>query len=136
MITAALCLLLSFATPEQEIRAVMDRQVEAWNRGDVVAFMDGYLDAESITFLGRAGVTRGWQATLARYRRDYATREKMGRLTFSEQEFRALGPEHALVLGKFSLERAEAAGGNASGRYTLVFQRTAQGWKIIHDHTS
>lgn len=136
MIALALCFLFAFAAPEEEIRAVMDRQVEAWNRGDVEAFMAGYVRSDELTFLGRAGVTRGWQATLARYKRDYATAEKMGKLTFSELEFRMLGPDHALVLGKFELQRSEAAGGNASGRYTLVFRKTAQGWRILHDHTS
>jgi ketosteroid isomerase-like protein len=60
----------------------------------------------------------------------------MGKLTFSELEFRMLGPDHALVLGKFALERSAAAGGNASGRYTLVLHKTVKGWKILHDHTS
>lgn len=136
MLPAALLFLLAFAPPEEEIRAVLDRQVSAWNRGDVVAFMDGYVESDSLTFLGANGVTRGWQATLDRYKRVYPTPEKMGKLTFSELEFRMLGPDHALVLGKFALERNVAAGGNASGRYTLVLHKTVKGWKILHDHTS
>jgi uncharacterized protein (TIGR02246 family) len=136
MLPAALLILLAFASPEEEIRSVLDRQAAAWNRGDVVAFMEGYLPADSLTFQGSTGVTRGFQATLDRYRRVYGTQEKMGKLTFSELEFRFLGSDHALVLGKFALERTASGGGNASGRYTLVFRKTPQGWKIIHDHTS
>jgi beta-aspartyl-peptidase (threonine type) len=136
MIHALFLVLALVATPEEEIRAVLDRQAEAWNRGDISGFMEGYLPSESITFLGRAGVTRGFAATKARYERDYPTPARMGRLTFSELEIRLLDSRHALVLGKFSLERSPDAGGPASGRYTLVFEKTAKGWKILHDHTS
>lgn len=136
MLLINLCFFLSLLSPEEEIRGVLDRQVGAWNKGDVNTFMDGYLNSDTLTFLGSSGIVRGWQPTMDRYKRVYSTTEKMGRLTFSELEFRTLGSDHALVLGKFSLERTDAGGGNASGRFSLVFQKTAQGWKIIHDHTS
>jgi uncharacterized protein (TIGR02246 family) len=123
------------AGPEAEMRAVLERQAADWNRGDIVAFMTGYEDAGSTTFQGQA-LTRGYQQVLDRYRTRYATRAAMGRLTFSEIEVRVLGGEAGLVLGRFALEREAAAGGPASGRFTLVFRKTARGWKIIHDHTS
>lgn len=136
MLALALCSFLLAATPEADVRAVLERQVSAWNRGDIEEFMTTYLDSPSLTFSGRAGVTRGYRAVLERYRAKYATPEAMGALRFSEIEIRLLSDSAALVLGRFDLTRSQAAGGHASGRFTLVLQKTPQGWKIIHDHTS
>jgi len=132
---AAAMLLMALATPEAEIRAVLDRQQADWNRGDVEAFMTAYENSPATTFQGKA-LTRGFEQVMERYRKNYPTPEAMGSLAFSEIEVRLLGGDVALVLGRFSLDRAPAAGGPAAGRYTLIFHRTAQGWKILHDHTS
>jgi ketosteroid isomerase-like protein len=118
------------------IRALLTAQQEAWNRGDLTAFMQAYENSEQIRFVGRAGVTRGYAATEARYRNTYATCEAMGDLTFSDWEFTPLGKGHYLVVGKFALKRSAQGGGDASGWYTLILKRTRLGWKIIHDHTS
>lgn len=136
MLALALSSLLLAATPEADVRAVLDKQVAAWNRGDIEEFMTTYLDSPSLTFSGRDGVTRGYRPVLERYRAKYSTREAMGTLRFSEIEVRLLNDSAALVLGRFDLTRSQAGGGNAAGRFTLVLQRTPQGWKIIHDHTS
>jgi len=133
MLALMLCLLLA---PADDVRAVLERQSEAWNRGDIEAFMITYLDSPELTFTGRDSVTRGYQSVLERYRKRYSSREAMGTLRFSEIEVRLLGGDVALVLGRFDLTRSEAGGGNASGRFTLVLRKNAQGWKIIHDHTS
>lgn len=135
MLTLALMALLA-ASPEAEVRAVLDKQVAAWNRGDIEEFMTTYLDSPSLTFTGRDGVTRGYRPVLERYRKRYATREAMGTLVFSEIEVRLLNDSAALVLGRFQLTRSQAGGGDAAGRFTLVLQRNSQGWKIIHDHTT
>jgi ketosteroid isomerase-like protein len=126
---------MMLASPEADIRAALDRQQSAWNHGDVETFMTGYDNSPETTFQGRA-LTRGYAQVLERYKRDYPTRERMGTLTFSEIEVKPLGNAAALVLGRFSLERSPAAGGPATGRFTLIFRKTRQGWKIIHDHTS
>ena len=123
------------ATPEQQIRAVLDTQVAAWNRGDIPGFMDGYDKSESTTFVG-AAITKGHAQVLANYEKRYPTREKMGTLKFSDIEIRKLGPDYASVLGRYHLDRSADAGGEASGIFTLIFHKTAQGWKIIQDHTS
>lgn len=136
MLALALSSLLLAATPEADVRAVLDKQVAAWNRGDIEEFMTTYLDSPSLTFSGRDGVTRGYRPVLERYRAKYSTREAMGTLRFSEIEVRLLNDSAALVLGRFDLTRSQAGGGNAAGRFTLVLQKTPQGWRIIHDHTS
>ena len=134
-----LVLLLAFplfaASPEPDIRRVLDDQVAAWNRGDIPSFMDGYDKSESTTFVSSA-ITKGHAAVLANYRKRYPTPEKMGKLRFSDLEIRPLGADYASVIGRFHLDRSAEAGGEASGIFTLLFHKTAHGWKVILDHTS
>ena len=115
------------------IRAVLDAQRDAWNRGDVEGYMDGYERSELTVFVSGDNLTRGWQTVLERYKKNYNTREKMGTLIFSDLEVTLLGKDAAVVLGRWHLQRAND---EPHGRFTLVFRRTKQGWKIIHDHTS
>ncbi len=118
---------------EAEIRAVLDAQAQAWNRGDVDAFMEGYWKSEKTEFVGSEGLFRGWQAVLERYHKAYPGRQAMGRLTFSGLEITLLAPDAALVLGNWQLEREHDRPG---GVFTLVFRKFPEGWRIIHDHTS
>ena len=115
------------------IRAVLNAQQEAWNRGDIDAFLTGYWHSPDLTFSGSNGIFRGWDAVLARYKKNYPDRSAMGTLDFSNLEFRFLGPDAALVLGHWHLKREKDELG---GVFTLVFQRFPEGWRIIHDHTS
>jgi uncharacterized protein (TIGR02246 family) len=115
------------------IRAVLDAQQEAWNRGDVDAFLTGYWHSPALTFSGSNGISRGWDAVLARYKKSYPDRSAMGTLNFSNLEFRFLGPHAALVLGHWHLKREND---EPEGVFSLVFQRFPEGWRIIHDHTS
>lgn len=134
MVTLLLCML--WAVPEADVRGVLDKQVSAWNQGDIETFMTTYIDSPELTFNGRDGVTRGYRPVLERYRKRYGSRGAMGSLKFSEVEVRLLGAEAALVLGRFDLIRGADGGGSAQGRFTLVLRKTPQGWRIIHDHTS
>jgi ketosteroid isomerase-like protein len=115
------------------IRAVLDAQRDAWNRGDIEGFMDGYERSERTVFVSGDNLTRGWQTVLDRYKKNYNTREKMGTLTFSDLEITLPGKESAVVLGRWHLKRASD---EPHGQFTLIFRKTKQGWKIIHDHTS
>ena len=135
LICVLVALPLLAAAPEQQIRQVLDDQVAAWNRGDIPAFMDGYDKSESTTFIS-ATVTKGHAQVLANYLKRYPTPEKMGVLKFTDLEIKLLGADYASVIGRFHLDRSTEAGGEASGIFTLVFHRTAQGWKVILDHTS
>jgi uncharacterized protein (TIGR02246 family) len=115
------------------IDAVLNEQEQAWNRGDVDAFLTGYWHSPELTFEGSSGISRGWDGVLARYKKNYPDRAAMGQLDFSEVEFRFLGPDAALVLGHWHLKREK---GDIGGVFSLVWQRFPEGWKIIHDHTS
>lgn len=117
----------------EALTAILTAQQNAWNRGDVDAFLLGYWHSPELTFSGSSGVSRGWEGVLARYKKNYPDRAAMGQLDFSELEFRFLGPDAALVLGRWHLKRET---GDIGGVFSLVWQRFPEGWKIIHDHTS
>jgi len=123
------------ASPDEEIRAVLDNQVAAWNRGDIPGFMEGYEKSQSTTFVGKS-ITKGHANVLERYIKSYPTRASMGTLRFSDVEIRLLGTGYASVIGRFHLDRGPEAGGESAGIFTLLFERTGQSWKIILDHTS
>ena len=115
------------------VRAVIDAQRDAWNRGAVAGYMDGYARTADISFISGDSFTRGWQTVHDRYQKNYNSREKMGTLTFSDLETTVLSADSVMVLGRWHLERASD---QPHGRFTLIFRRTRQGWRIIHDHTS
>lgn len=118
---------------EIEVLAVMTQQSRAWNRGDVAGFMQGYWNSDKLVFASGDSVTRGWQPTLDRYKKTYDTKAKMGELTFSDFDVNVLSKDFAVVLGSWALKREKD---NPKGKFTLIFQRTKEGWRIIHDHTS
>jgi uncharacterized protein (TIGR02246 family) len=115
------------------VRAVLDEQVLAWNRGDIDGFMKGYAKSADTTFVSGDTVTRGWQTVLDRYKKNYDSREKMGTLAFSELEITPLSDRSAIAIGRWQLTRA---GDTPHGRFTLIFRRSKDGWRIVHDHTS
>jgi ketosteroid isomerase-like protein len=118
---------------EAQIRSVLDMQSAAWNRGDIDAFMEGYWKSPEIEFVGASGITRGWQAVLDRYRRNYPDAKAMGKLSFSNLEVHLLCPEAAFAIGNFQLEREKD---RPSGVFTLNFRKFKEGWRIIADHTT
>jgi uncharacterized protein (TIGR02246 family) len=115
------------------VRAVLAAQSDAWNRGDLEGYMDGYARSADTVFVSGDTVTRGWQTVLDRYRKRYDSRAKMGTLTFSDLEITVLNNDAALVLGRWHLQRASD---EPHGRFTLIFRRTRPGWRIVHDHSS
>jgi ketosteroid isomerase-like protein len=121
------------ATAIAEIEGVLRAQQEAWNRGDINEFMNGYWRSEETVFVSGDDVTRGWQKVLDRYKRKYSDRATMGALAFSNLEITPLGNDSAVALGTWKLKRA---GDTPHGRFTLIFRRFPDGWRIIHDHTS
>jgi uncharacterized protein (TIGR02246 family) len=117
------------------IEQVLYDQQAAWNKGDVDTFMRGYKDSPDTTFIGKT-LSHGFQPILERYKKGYATKAAMGTLDFSELEVRPLGTDYAVVTGNFHLARTAAGGGDSRGIFSLVFEREADGWHIILDHTT
>lgn len=117
------------------IHHLLDQQTQDWNRGDVAAFMQGYEDAPTTTFVGDT-VQYGYQTILNRYQTKYKNPAAMGKLTFIHLAIRTLDADYAVATGNFHLDRNKAGGGNADGIFSLLFKKGPQGWKIILDHTS
>jgi ketosteroid isomerase-like protein len=95
--------------------------------------MSGYYQSDSLRFAVGGSVTYGWQLVLERYKNRYKDKAAMGTLTFSDIDIKILSKDVALVFGKWKLKRAED---EPWGLFTLVFKKTGQGWRVIHDHTS
>lgn len=118
-----------------EIREVLDAQVEAWNRGSIREFMEGYAMSDTLRFASGGTVFRGWDQTLRRYQESYSDTAMMGKLSFSELETWMLGNENALVFGRWKLRRSDVFE-DVGGLFTLLFEHRPEGWRIVHDHTS
>jgi uncharacterized protein (TIGR02246 family) len=117
------------------VESVLRLQQEAWNRHDLDAFMAGYWNSPELTFFSRGNQNHGWQETLDHYRATYSgPGHEMGQLEFSNLRIEILGPDAAFVRGEFHLTMSD--GKTPHGRFTLVFRKFPDGWKIIHDHTS
>lgn len=121
------------AETTEAVRAVLDAQVASWNRGDIRGFMSGYARRDSLVFISGGTLRRGWQESLYAYMRNYPDQASMGTLSFEEVRIRPLSADHALVYGRWRLRRADH---EPLGLFSLLFSRTDDGWKIIHDHTS
>ena len=116
-------------------RAVLDSQVEAWNRGDLEGFMATYWRSPELVFCSGATVTKGWDETLARYRKRYQSEgREMGRLRFDGVELIALGDDAVLARGAWRLVMGD--GKEPHGLFTLLLRRLDGAWLIVHDHTS
>ena len=129
----------AFAAPEQtanalgQIRSVLQAQQDAWNRGDIDGFMNGYARSASTVFISEDTIRRGWQTVRDRYRKKYSSRGKMGKLTFSDLEISLLSSDSAVASGRWKLRRAND---QPHGRFTLILRRLPEGWRIVYDHTS
>ena len=118
----------------KDVRAVLDRQMQAWNRGDIEGFMEGYWHSPDLTFFSDDTTVSGWEETLGRYRKRYQTGgNQMGRLEFRDLKIELLGSSAAFVRGRFHLTMS---GQEATGLFTLTLRKLAGSWKIVHDHTS
>lgn len=127
------CSHINAQTPEAAIRQLMQQQTDAWNKGNIPAFMQTYWQSDSLLFIGKNGITKGWQATLDRYKKSYPDTAAMGQLHFNLLEFKQLTPELYFLVGQWHLQRSV---GNLQGHFTLLIRKMNGAWKIIADHSS
>lgn len=112
---------------------ILDEQTAAWNRGDIDSFMKGYWENDSLMFIGKSGVTYGWENTLKNYKKGYPDTANMGKLTFTIIQVKKLSGRYYHVTGKWYLKRSV---GDVSGHYTLLWRKVNGQWVIIADHSS
>ena len=118
---------------ELAIKKVLDEQNAVWNRGDIEGFMKGYWEDDSLMFIGKSGVTYGWENTLKNYKKGYPDTAAMGKLTFTLIQIKKLSKKYYHVTGKWFLKRSV---GDIGGHYTLLFRKINGRWVIISDHSS
>ncbi len=115
------------------IQTLLKTQESAWNSGDLVGFMKGYWESDSLLFIGKSGVTHGWKSTLANYQKSYPDKAAMGKLTFGIVKMKALGKQNALVIGSWRLDREKDV---LMGYFSLTLKKINGNWRIIADHSS
>lgn len=118
---------------EQAILNTLNIQKRAWNSGDLLTFMDTYWQNDSLMFIGKSGVTYGWQNTFDNYRKGYPDTTAMGKLNFNILHIKRLSVLYYSVVGKWELTRSI---GNLSGHFTLLFKKVGNRWLIVSDHSS
>lgn len=124
---------LAQSADEKAIRQILHEQTEAWNRGNLEDFMKGYWNNDSLMFIGKSGVTYGYQNTLNNYKKGYNGPDQMGTLTFNLVRLEPLSKDYYFVVGKWHLKRNA---GDVGGHYTLLFRKIKGTWVIISDHSS
>ena len=133
-----LMLLLSIAAraqtkAEEEVRKILQDQSEAWNKGDLSAYMESYWHSDSLLFIGKKGVVYGWQKTRSNYEKAYPDTASMGKLQFGLVEVKRLSEVFFFVVGKWKLTRAA---GNLEGHFSLLIKKINGKWVIVADHSS
>ena len=122
----------AIASDKDQIISIMNKQQQAWNNGDLEAFMQGYWKSEKLQFIGSKGINYGWQTTLDNYKKSYPDKAAMGKLKFDILQVEAKS-ESAFVLGKWKLTREKDI---LSGFYTLYWKKISDQWLIVIDHSS
>lgn len=118
---------------EQTIRSLLEEQRLAWNAGNLETFMGTYWQNDSLMFIGKSGITYGWQNTLNNYKKGYPDTAAMGKLKFDILEVKRLSVIYFFVVGKWHLTRSI---GDVGGHFTLLFKKVKNKWVIVADHSS
>jgi hypothetical protein len=136
LLFSLLITLSSFAQDKdkQTVLQILENQTKAWNTGDLDNFMVGYWKNDSLMYIGKNGVTYGYEPTLQNYRKNYSNRDKMGQLKFTILHVNRLASHIIQVVGKWNLTRP--AVGDVSGHFTLIFRNIKGEWVIVSDHSS
>jgi len=120
---------------QAEITSILLRQQNCWNQGDINCFMKGYWESDSLMFIGKEQVYRGFESTLQRYLKSYPDRDAMGQLTFTFKSMQALSEDAFYVVGSYHLARIGDLG-DLSGHFTLLWRKIEGEWVIVADHSS
>ena len=118
---------------ELSIRSILAAQTREWNNGNLESFMKGYWESDSLMFIGKSGITYGWQKALDNYKKGYPDTAAMGKLNFELITVKRLSKDYFFVVGKWYLTRSI---GNIGGAYTLLFRKIKNQWVIVTDHSS
>lgn len=138
LLTVVLLLSLTMTSSAQlndvtAIKKILADQSNAWNDGNIEAFMKSYWQNDSLMFIGKSGITYGWQKTLANYKKGYPDTTAMGKLSFDILQVKKLSGVYYFVVGKWFLKRSI---GDIGGHFTLLLKKIENTWLIVADHSS
>lgn len=120
------------------VMAAMQDSAAGWNAGDLDRFLAVYADAPTTTYVTATGLAHG-KAEIASHYRAYfggAKDAERGKLSFALLDFRLLDAGHALLIARYTVTPAGTRTKAWTGPTSLVFEKRADGWKIIADHSS
>ena len=134
-IVLLLSVFITQAQPNDEtsIRTILSEQTNAWNSGNLEAFMGGYWKSDSLMFIGNRGISYGWHKALDNYKKGYPDTAAMGKLNFDLLQIKRLSTDYFFVIGKWHLTRSI---GDIGGAFTLLFRKQKDQWVIVADHSS
>ncbi|MEQ8473670.1 MAG: nuclear transport factor 2 family protein [Marinoscillum sp.] len=118
---------------ESQIRTVISDQIDCWNKGNLECYMEGYWKSDQLMFIGKSGVTYGWEATLTKYQKSYPNQAAMGALSLNVLEIYPLSDDYWHVVGRWALDRDA---GDLQGHFSLIFRKINGNWLIVVDHSS
>lgn len=116
----------------EDIKKALTKSAENWSKGDMEAYMDVYWKSEKLQFIGKNGITYGWEQTLKNYKKNYPTPYHTGTLTFKVLSTDFLAKNLYSLTGEYYLKRQS---GDANGIFTLIFKKIDNKWVIVSDHS-
>ena len=111
---------------------VLNDQADAWNRGDIKGYMEGYWKSDSLKFITKGGMKQGWENVLSMYQKSYPGKAEMGHLDFEFKNISLIGKNVVQVYGTWKLTET---GKEASGTFSLLLKKQKGKWLIVIDHT-
>lgn len=123
----------ALADDRDDVAKVLAEASAGWSRGELDTFMASYEKAPQINYVSGGKVIQGYDAIRAMYAPRFADPKAMPKLSTEIVDFDPLGPDYAAVIGRFDLDLPN--GEKATGLFSLVFHKTAHGWRIVSDHS-
>lgn len=124
------------ATRQQlDVVKVILAQQNAWNQGDLDAYLSHYKDAPD-TQAVLANLVRGVDNIRSAFKQNFPNKDSMGTIEDTDIEVKALGDNYALATGKYHLNRPKKSGGAIEGNFMELFEKTPTGWQIIFSQST
>jgi uncharacterized protein (TIGR02246 family) len=121
------------ADPEKEIYDQMLKMLDAWNRHDLDAYLDGFLHSDDIVLVVDGETIRGWDLLSKAFHSGYPNKDEMGTVFFDRVQVQMLAPDLGFVLVWYSIAFPKK---KQFGTDTIIVKKVAEGWREMISHTS
>jgi beta-aspartyl-peptidase (threonine type) len=116
------------------VDSLLTESEDSWNGGDLDGFVYWYKRGEETSFMGAGGPIYGWETIRSRYAPRFGPGAERDSLRFEGLQTRPLAPWLGLATARYVLFQGDSI--TSRGIFTLVLERTTEGWRIIHDHSN